>query len=169
MSNKRQMIVKILLIVLTILVMIFIFKMSAMEAEESSQLSTSVGYTVGEIVVEGFNEMPDAEQQQYVDGIEHPLRKLAHFSEFAALGFLLLLDVVAFTKFSEFKRFLIAVIMGLIYAASDELHQTLVSGRSCEFKDVMIDVSGVITGCIVATVMTALFIHLYYKKKEMTS
>ena len=165
MSNKRQLIVRILLIVLTILVMIFIFKMSAMEAEESSQLSTSVGYTVGEIVIDGFNEMPDTEQQQYVDGIEHPLRKLAHFSEFAALGLLLLLDAAVFTKLSGFKRFLTAVVLGLIYAASDELHQTLVSGRSCELKDVMIDVGGVISGCIIASVFLALFSHFYKHRK----
>ncbi len=165
MSNTRQVMVRIILIVLTVMVMIFIFRMSSMEAAESSQLSTSVGYTVGEIVIDGFNEMPAGEQQQYVDGIEHPLRKLAHFSEFAALGFLLLFDILAFTKLSGAKRFLTAVILGLIYAATDEYHQTLVSGRSCELKDVMIDVSGVITGCIVATVLIMLFSRLR-KNKE---
>ena len=166
MSNVRQVIVRILLIVLTAMVMFFIYRMSAMEAVESSQLSTSVGYTVGEMVIDGFDEMPAVEQQQYVDDIEHPLRKLAHFMEFTALGFLLLLDVVAFTGLAGLKRFVVAVVSGLLYAASDEYHQTLVCGRSCELKDVMIDVGGVISGCIVAMIVVALSMHFHKNKKK---
>ncbi len=162
----KKIFLKIFLLVLTVAVMCFIFKMSAMEAEESAELSTSVGYTVGEIVVEGFDEMPQAEQAEYVDSIEHPLRKLAHFSEFAALGFLLVLDVAAFTAAKGLKRYVIAVILGLVYAATDERHQIMVSGRSCELRDLLIDTGGVVVGCAVASLIIALLVFFKGRKKK---
>lgn len=156
--------IRIILIILTIGIMVFIFTMSAMDAENSSALSTSVGYAVGEVVVEGFDELPPNEQAEFAESIEHPLRKLAHFTEFAALGFLLIFDVYLFLKMSGWKRFLIALIIGLIYAASDELHQRLVSGRSGEIFDVLIDTGGVFTGCLIASLI--LLVFSYFHKKH---
>ncbi|MBR1599559.1 MAG: VanZ family protein [Lachnospiraceae bacterium] len=150
---KIKMLYKIILCVMTVFMMAFIFRMSAMEADESSQLSTSVGYTIGGILVEGFEEMPADTQEEYVEEIEHPLRKLAHFTEFMVLGFLLLLDVFVFTKLNGVKRSVVALVLGLAYAASDELHQLLVSGRSCELRDVLIDVGGVVSGCVIASLV----------------
>ena len=110
--------------------------------------------------------MPQAEQAEYVDSIEHPLRKLAHFSEFAALGFLLVLDVAAFTAAKGLKRYVIAVILGLVYAATDELHQIMVSGRSCELRDILIDTGGVVAGCAVASLIIALLVFVKGRKKK---
>ena len=41
-NNRRSRLIKIVLLVLTFAVMVFIFQMSAMDAENSSALSTSV-------------------------------------------------------------------------------------------------------------------------------
>ena len=153
MKKWKLTVVKFILIVLTLFVMIFILQMSAMDAENSSKLSSSVGYTVGEVVVEGFNELPPLEQEQYVDSIEHPLRKLAHYAEFTALGILLMLDFMVLFGLNGIKRFIFSLLTGLIYAATDEIHQLVVSGRSCELRDVLIDVGGVLSGCILAGVI----------------
>ncbi len=69
------------------------------------------------------------------------LRKLAHFAEFAILGALLLRalrDVPA------------AVLAGLAYAATDEVHQVFVSGRQGSVLDWAIDAAGVLAGVTVA-------------------
>ena len=114
-------------------------------------------------MVEGFAELPGEEQAEFAESIEHPLRKLAHFTEFAALGFLLIFDVYLFLKMSGWKRFLLALILGLVYAATDELHQRLVSGRSCELFDVLIDTGGVFTGCLIASLILLLYYYFYVK------
>ena len=163
MKSPKIIAVRIVLVILTALVMIFIYRMSAMDAENSSQLSTSVGYTVGQVVVEGFDELPSEVQGEYVESIEHPLRKLAHFTEFTALGFLLIFDILVFCRSNGAKRFLISLIIGLLYAASDEIHQIVVSGRSCEFKDVMIDTGGVLTGCVIASIIISVIHHIKYR------
>ena len=166
MGLNGKIICKIVISLLTLGVMGFIFEMSAMNANESSKLSTSVGYTVGEIVLKDFDEMPQKQQEDFVLRIEHPLRKMAHFTEFSALGFLLLLDVSLYTELAGAKRFVLAAVIGLLYAASDEMHQLLVSGRSGEFVDVMIDVSGVILGCIAACIIMAVMKVLYPNKSD---
>ena len=65
------------------------------------------------------------------------LRKLGHAAEYAVLGALLAraLDATA-----------LAVVAGILYAVSDELHQTLVPGRLGSPRDVLIDAAGVAAG-----------------------
>lgn len=67
------------------------------------------------------------------------LRKLAHFCEYAILGALLL---------RALGRETYAVAAGVVYAATDELHQHFVAGRHAAFRDVAIDAAGVLTGVL---------------------
>ena len=63
-------------------------------------------------------------------------------------------------KISINKKIIISLILGFIYACSDELHQTFVAGRSGEARDVLIDTSGVFIGICISYV-----IYRIYKKQ----
>ena len=65
------------------------------------------------------------------------LRKLAHAAEYAILGALLLRTL---------GQVLPALALGIAYAASDELHQHFVRGRTGASLDVLIDAVGVAIG-----------------------
>lgn len=67
------------------------------------------------------------------------LRKLAHAAEYAVLGALLA---------RALQRPLLAWTIGLLYAASDEVHQHFVSGRHASPVDVAIDAVGVALGVL---------------------
>jgi VanZ family protein len=67
------------------------------------------------------------------------LRKLAHFCEYAIFGALLL---------RALGRAELAVAAGVVYAATDELHQHFVPGRHAAFRDVAIDAAGVLAGVV---------------------
>ena len=67
------------------------------------------------------------------------LRKLAHTVEYAILGALLL---------RALERELPALVVGVAYAASDELHQHFVPGRRGAPLDVLIDSAGVALGIL---------------------
>ena len=67
------------------------------------------------------------------------LRKIAHAAEFAVLGGLLL---------RALRHELPALALGVAYAASDELHQHFVPGRTGAVLDVAIDTVGVVFGLI---------------------
>ena len=68
------------------------------------------------------------------------LRKLAHLSEYALLGFLLARAV---------RRPAVAVVLAAGYAATDEVHQTFVEGRHGAPLDVAIDTVGALVGVLV--------------------
>ena len=68
------------------------------------------------------------------------LRKLAHVTEYAILGFLLLRAI---------GREWPALLVGVLYAASDELHQHFVHGRHASPIDVLIDSVGLLVGIFV--------------------
>jgi VanZ family protein len=65
------------------------------------------------------------------------LRKLAHMTEYAVLGFLLARAI---------GREMPAVALGVAYAVTDEVHQAFVKGRHGAWYDVAIDGVGVVLG-----------------------
>ena len=68
------------------------------------------------------------------------LRKLAHATEYAVLGLLLV---------RALGRELPAVLIGIAYAVTDEMHQHFVAGRHAAVYDVAIDAAGVVLGVYV--------------------
>jgi VanZ family protein len=67
------------------------------------------------------------------------LRKTAHAAEFAVLGFLLARAI---------GRELPALVLGVAYAITDEVHQSLVPGRLGSVWDVLLDSVGVALGVL---------------------
>ena len=71
------------------------------------------------------------------------LRKVAHFTEFAALG-ILLAWLHGMLQRGRLQPFL----FGVLVAVTDETIQRFVPDRGPSFRDVCIDASGVLTGMI---------------------
>ena len=67
------------------------------------------------------------------------LRRLAHTTEYAVLGALLL---------RALGRPAVAVALGALYAVSDEVHQSFVRGRHGAWYDVAVDTVGVTIGVL---------------------
>ena len=74
------------------------------------------------------------------------LRKCAHVTEYAILGLLLV---------RALGRELPALLLGVAYAASDELHQHFVTGRHGAPVDVAIDTAGLLIGIVLVRRVTA--------------
>ncbi|MDO4813908.1 MAG: VanZ family protein [Gemella sp.] len=79
------------------------------------------------------------------------IRKLAHITEYAVLSFFIYAHLVNY-KNIRFKEIL-AGFIAVVYAASDEYHQTLIPGRSGNPTDVLIDSIGVCIGIYLSTVI----------------
>jgi VanZ family protein len=82
-----------------------------------------------------FSSIPDLGTG--LGGWDLVLRKLAHTAEYAVLGALLVRAT---------DRAWLAFGLGVLYAASDEIHQTFVTGRHGTPVDVAIDAVGVAIG-----------------------
>lgn len=115
--------------VAALLWMIVIFSFSAKVAEDSEEMSRSVGMLIGKAVIKEYKEWPGKRQAAFAAKIDYPVRKAAHASEYALLGILLTGAIMDIRK--PWKRQLLACfLIGAAYAASDEFHQLFVPGRS---------------------------------------
>lgn len=76
------------------------------------------------------------------------VRKLAHLGEYAALCFLFYRGLRNTTKVSLAKVLLLAFFMTVLYALSDEYHQTFINGRTGRFFDIWVDSFGAIGGLL---------------------
>ena len=120
-------------LILVIIWMIVIFIMSALDGTTSAEESNIIVNIISKL----FN-ITDITTLTII------VRKLAHFTEYFILG-LLLINLFK----NNNKRYLYTIIIGVIYAISDEIHQLFVPGRSCDIKDVMIDTLGLLFSLII--------------------
>ena len=134
-----------LYIFLTLAVMAFIFIQSAFPASMSNIESNSIV----------------AMLMQYFDVSRSTLtfyvRKGAHFAEYLVMGSCLALLFYSIKKTGRYRKrwlisiFLLSCMIGIVYAVSDEIHQRFVAGRSCEFRDILIDSCGVALGVMIVS------------------
>ena len=148
MVNKKLIILRVASFTLSLLIMVFIFSMSAQDAETSSNTSGGLIESVIRFFDKGFTELSQIEQEEYVERFQFIVRKLAHFSVYLALGFTLSAGMQTFVKLRVSVRTIIAFIIGVLYAILDEIHQIFVPGRSCELRDMLIDSSGILIGSL---------------------
>lgn len=108
--------------VLVVLWMALIFYLSHKPATESNELSKGIT----KIIVETVEKVtPDVDIE--VGRFNHIVRKNAHFFSYLVLGIL----VTNGLRSSETKRYIgFALLICVLYAISDEIHQIYVPGRS---------------------------------------
>lgn len=149
MKNKRTFI-RAGLTLFTILWMLFIFIMSGAEEDTSRAQSGAVCEIICQTFVEGYDQMSQDEQTALQARISFPVRKGAHLTEYAVLGALLALTAASFEIRGLYRGRGYALLTGLLYAVSDEIHQIFVAGRAGQLRDVIIDTCGVIIGiCLI--------------------
>ncbi len=154
---------KIILTVLTLLWMVLIFLMSGANDDASNAQSGTICRFLCETFVDGFGELPLEEQLALEESLSFPVRKSAHFAEYTILGLLLTLtagawfpagfaagrkDISAlYPRTGPFPvRIGVPLIIGTLYAVTDEIHQLFVPGRAGQARDVLIDACGVFAG-----------------------
>lgn len=131
-----------LFLILVILWMILIFCMSAQPADESTRTSLRAGRLICSIFVPHYRTLPEVRQLQMARMIDHPVRKAAHATEYAILGILLF-------RVWKKRRYRMSLLTAACYAATDEIHQIFVPGRSGQITDVMIDTCGAAVGLLI--------------------
>ncbi len=150
-----------LLLVLSLMIMIFCF--SAQPAEESDDTSGYFVSLILKILVPDYDSLDPEAKSELEHQASFAVRKTAHLTEYAVLGFALLLHVIALQQ-KMLIRFpgLSAFLVGALYALSDEIHQLFVPGRSGEGKDVLLDSAGVLLGIGILSLILAV-----RKKRKM--
>lgn len=143
--------------ILLILWMILIFCFSAQDGNASGEMSDGFIFQVISIIEKIGNVSLD--NVEITDSFVSLIRKIAHFSVYFVLG-ILLMNLLKEYRISLGKQVIYSLLISLIYACSDEIHQLFVPGRSGNLFDVMIDM----LGCLCSIVL----IYLFKKTKNRT-
>ena len=147
---------------------VFIFVMSSDPAPESDARSGRLIILLLKISGKDPGSMSAPELEELTDSLSRTVRKTAHFLEFFALGATSSVHALSAGLSSVIRRSggydgiaqtwrrvfipgaVSAAVFSLLYAASDEFHQTFVPGRSGALSDVMIDFAGSSAGIAAA-------------------
>lgn len=146
--------------------MALIFLLSSQNAAVSSGTSGNIIRLIAGVFRPGFNELSAAEQAEIVASMQFIIRKSAHFCIYTVLGVLSFLTFVSYSRPIFAWRLAISCAVCLLYAASDEIHQLFVPGRSGEVRDVMIDFSGAALGIAVSSLIFLLICRIKKKRTE---
>lgn len=148
--------------------MLLIFHFSDQKAVVSGKTS---GRLTGRIA-EGINEVFHLDWEKdtveaFAEQLEHPVRKMAHMTEYAILAWILLGNCMQYPFFQK-KCGLWAWLGASLYAATDEFHQLFIEGRSGELKDVLIDSMGACAGLLLAWAVICIVKKRQKRKKRKT-
>ena len=94
------------------------------------------------LVIFGFSARP-VFHASVIDWQDFFIKKTAHFVEYFILALLMYFSFRRTTSLSRSFCLLYTIIITIMYAVTDEFHQTFVPGREGRFRDVLIDSSGV--------------------------
>ena len=150
----------------TIICMLIIFNFSSENSEVSSSTSGNVGRWLLKTFYNGFEKLSSIEQSQIVESIQFYIRKTAHFSIYALLGVCTHFGTLANKKISHQKNVFISLLICLVYASSDEIHQLFISGRSGQVSDVLLDFTGSIFGTIIFLIALKIIQMIRLKKSK---
>lgn len=118
-------------------------------SNQPGNTSSGTSNKVAEIMVNILdikNEKTQEEKQLIISKWDPYLRKLAHYTIFA-LGGLLICHM--FYQFQVIHKTKWSILIGCLYACSDEFHQLFIIGRSGRIVDIWIDTLGIATGVFV--------------------
>ena len=129
---------------------------SAQNSQISSGVSGNISETVYEVIEDTFPDTTVSEES-----FEITIRNVAHFFLYFVLGGLIF-NALYWHKFERIAVIGFSVIGSMLYALTDEWHQTFVPGRGFEVKDLLIDTLGSIMG-----VLLIAFIFYRFNKKVL--
>lgn len=146
--------------IIVLLYIYFIFSNSMKVAEASNQASIKVTW----FIVHLLERIGIYANFSVFHGF---VRKLAHFSEFAGLGFLVTLALsicpLFNSRFLNFLLFLIAI------PVADETIQRYFAGRSSQLADMIIDGSGFLSGGILGYLFVLVIKDLFQRHKTKSA
>lgn len=134
---------KILWIGIAVLWMAVIFYFSSQDGSHSASMSGRLTSFVIRLFVKDYSSLSLEQQKEIYSFTSYILRKVAHFTEYSILALFLFLATFTFTN-KGLYLFGIPITLSILYAVSDEFHQSFVADRIPQFKDIVVDSFGAV-------------------------
>lgn len=158
--NIKINILRAILVILLVGIFYIIFGFSNQNAEQSGSISRKITVNITKNI-KSIQELEETKKEEMLGKIEHIIRKLAHFSLYTIVG-ILTMSLMSTYNIKKSNRICLSFAIGLLYAVSDEIHQSFIPGRGPAVGDVLIDSCGVIAGIVIVITL----IKIYKKMLE---
>ena len=156
MKINKQYVVRYVSFSLALALMLVIFILSSQDATRSSATSGGFIRSIAPLIKSNFHRLSATEQDSFVEGLQYVVRKGAHFSAYALMAVLVSIGMFTFQRLKNVLGAILSLIVCVLYSVSDEIHQSFVPGRSCELRDVVIDTTGALLGCLIVWAISQL-------------
>lgn len=167
-DKRRKLLISVISGVLLLILYGVIFSFSAQDGKKSGSVSTEVAERCVEVVnVVGRKNWTQAAKAAMVQSFEHPVRKIAHFSEYTCMGILVSILLSQWLPAGK-RRYLLTILWVFLSASADEFHQLFVPDRSGNFLDVLLDTSGGTFGLLLCILLTKLLLKIHSSKDSFT-
>ena len=158
----KTVIFRIITMIFLVLTFISIFNFSNQDGQNSSGLSRKVARKIVD-VFPYIKNLKEEAKNKIVEKSQPIIRKVAHLSIYTLVGIFIMSFISTYKIHLKYK-FLVSILVGLIYAGSDEIHQSFIPGRTASIIDVGIDTSGVLLGIILVLIIISAYKALTEKK-----
>lgn len=148
--NAKMNILRIILIILLLITFRIIFSFSDQDGEKSGSISRKITEFVTENI-RSIQKLEKNKKEEILKKIEHIIRKLAHFSIYTFVG-ILLMSLAETYNLNKKRKVGVSIGVGILYAISDEIHQSFIPDRTPQITDVCIDTLGVAFGILIVIV-----------------
>lgn len=136
--------------------MIAIYKLSSMNSNNSNGKSTDIISIFIEDTLDITNNYgitsshPDEQKIEKASQlINAPMRKVIHATVYFVLAFFIITLInIIFDHKKYFLSVCIVLALCILFATTDEYHQTFVAGRTGQLMDIIIDSAGAIAGIL---------------------
>lgn len=142
----KKSVLLICILILTVGWMLLIFGFSSQSGTESGGLSALLSEPITKLLIRFADDSSTEAESALFSRVDIGVRKIAHFTEYAILGGLLVL----LFRIRRVRMIWLPWLIGTLYAVTDEWHQSFSPGRSCDPKDVLIDACGVLIGVLIS-------------------
>ena len=153
---------RITMLILLGLTFMSIFNFSSQDGKASSGLSKKVARKIVDVFPYTKN-LSEKTKNKIVEKSQPIIRKGAHVSIYTLVGIFIMSFISTYKIHLKYK-FLISILVGLVYASSDEIHQSFIPGRTASIIDVGIDTAGVFLGIILVLIIISVYKALTEKK-----
>lgn len=158
----KKNIIRIITLLLLVVTFMQIFNFSSQDGQTSSGLSRKVARKIIDVFPYTKN-LSEKTKNKIVERSQPIIRKCAHLSIYTLVGILIMSFISTYKLHLKYK-FSISILVGLIYAISDEIHQSFIPERTASPIDVGIDTFGVFLGIIIVLIIISVYKALTQKE-----
>ena len=155
---RSSRIIAYIFLIITVFWCFVIWSFSAKDAELSTVQSNKV--------LQAVTQVSERVTDKNVDLSVSFIRKSAHVIEFAVLGFLVYITFYLFKIKNYLMMFVISVISFIAVSLIDETMQLFFDGRSMQFSDILLDISGALSVFLICMLIT-LFLKRKAKQEDI--